>query len=63
MNQRCAACSRCTKSVKKRKKILESVDEANAFSLCFDGSRFLDNRVPFSKSDDFSESRNRDPEF
>ena len=35
MNQRCAACSRFTKSVNKRKKRVESVDEANASSLCF----------------------------
>ena len=34
-NQRCAACSRFTKSVNKRKKRVESVDEASAFSLCF----------------------------
>ena len=33
--ERCAACSRFSKSVNKRKKIVESVDEANAFSLCF----------------------------
>ena len=35
MNQRCTACSRFTKGVNKRKKRVESVDEANAFSLCF----------------------------
>ena len=34
-NQRCAACSRFTKSVNRRKERVESVDEANAFSLCF----------------------------
>ena len=33
MNQRCAACRRFTKSVNKRKKRVESVDEANVLSL------------------------------
>ena len=42
MNQRCAACSRFTKSVNKRKKRVESVDEANAFSFCFGKSIVLD---------------------
>ena len=88
MNQRCAVCSRFTKSINNRNKRVESVDKANAFSLCFgknivlndvlcwncriiacknrkldDGSRFPDNRRAFSKSNDLSESRDKDPEF
>ena len=35
MNLRYSACSRFTKSVNKRKKRVESVDEANSFSPCF----------------------------
>ena len=35
MNQSCATCNRLTKSVNKRKRRVESVDEANAFSFCF----------------------------
>ena len=46
MNQRCAACSRFTESVNKRKKRVESVDEANAFSLCF-GKSIVVNNVLF----------------
>ena len=41
MNQRCAACSRFAKSVNQRKQRVESVDEANAFSLCFGKSIVL----------------------
>ena len=41
MNKRWAACRRFTKSVNKRKKRVESVDEANAFYLCFGSSIVL----------------------
>ena len=41
MNQRCAACSRFTASVIKSLKRVESVDEANAFFLCFGKSIVL----------------------
>lgn len=33
-NQRCAACSKFIKKIPERKKIIQSTDEANAFSLC-----------------------------
>ena len=87
MNQRCTAWSRFTKGVNKRKKRVESVDEANAFSFWFgksivindvlcwkcriiasknrkldDGIRFPDDRETFSKSNNFPESNNKDPE-
>ena len=41
MNQRCAACSRFTRSVNKCKKRVESVGEANAFYFCFGKSIVL----------------------
>ena len=41
MNQRCSAYSRFTKGANKRKKRVESVDEANTFSLCFGKSIVL----------------------
>ena len=40
MNQRCAACSRFTKSVNKRKKKVESVNEANALEEALSSMMF-----------------------
>ena len=45
MNQRCAVCSRFTKSVNKRKKRVESIDEANACSLCVGKSIVLNDAL------------------